>query len=209
MFAQRNAIHVSGDQGIGVEGLLNRYAADEGRHFAGDFVEPAEHYVLAAGFEAGSLQNIAQARPGKARCAHGPLAPLNAGDLRALQGAAISGALQSVDHGVSFNLTEFAEGNRQGFLDFATDGEFPLLRIQFAGLVHVIANEEVRNWGKPGIKEFYRGLEIEEAIGAHDQIIFPRNLDAIFGKRRTPGPNRWQSARHKGGLGDLRKEFSS
>jgi len=39
MLAQRGAVHVSGDQGVGVDCFLDRNAADERRHFAGNFIE--------------------------------------------------------------------------------------------------------------------------------------------------------------------------
>ena len=48
-------------------------AANEGRNFAGNFIESAEHDVLARGFHSRALQNIAQSWTGKRAV---PTAPL-------------------------------------------------------------------------------------------------------------------------------------
>ena len=42
------AIHMRGDERVGIQRLLDRNAANERRDFPGDFVEPAEHDMFAA-----------------------------------------------------------------------------------------------------------------------------------------------------------------
>jgi hypothetical protein len=73
------------------------WVANERRDFAGNFIETAEHDVLASGLHSGALKNVAQARAGKAGSAHCTFAPLNAGDLRAMEAASVAGALERVD----------------------------------------------------------------------------------------------------------------
>src|SRR5271166_5920690 len=104
MFGKRGAVHVGGDEGIGVESFLDRYAANKGRDFDRDFVEAAKHDVLAGGLDPRLLQDITQAWTGKAGGAYGTLAPLNAGDLGALQAATVAGAFERVDDGVVFEF---------------------------------------------------------------------------------------------------------
>src|SRR5579863_644984 len=62
MLRERGAVHVGSDQRVGVECFLDRYAANEGRNFARNFVEPAEHHVLPVGLHSGTLKNIAKTR---------------------------------------------------------------------------------------------------------------------------------------------------
>src|SRR5437660_780198 len=107
-----------GDERIGIKGFLNRDAANEGRDFAGNFVEAAEHDLLAGGFHSGTLQYIAQARTGETGGAHRSLSPLHAGNLWTLQATAVSGALECVDDGVSLQFRKVceAQGERLVYL---------------------------------------------------------------------------------------------
>src|SRR5271166_3671530 len=98
MLGERLSVHVGGDQGVGVESFLDGDAANERGDFAGDFVESAEHYVLACGLDSGALQDVAQAWAGEAGGAYSALAPLHAGDLRAMEAASVAGAFQGVHY---------------------------------------------------------------------------------------------------------------
>jgi len=109
MLSERRAVHVGGDEGIGVEGFFDGDAANEGRNLAGDFIEAAEHDVLSGRLDSGALQEVAQAWAGKAGGAYRTFAPLNAGDLWAMQAAAVAGALEGVDYGVSFKFGKFGQ----------------------------------------------------------------------------------------------------
>ena len=84
MLGERRSIHVSGDQRVGVESLLEGNAANKGRDFAGNLIEAAEHDMLARGLYSGALQEFAQPRTRELRSTHCTLSPLNAGDLRAI-----------------------------------------------------------------------------------------------------------------------------
>src|SRR5579863_7802977 len=97
MLGERRSIHVRGDECVGVLCFLDGDAANKGRNFAWNFVEPAKHDVLAAGFRSGALQHIAQARSGEAGGSHRTFAPLNAGNLGTMKAASVPGALESID----------------------------------------------------------------------------------------------------------------
>src|ERR1700719_568462 len=62
MLGQRSSIHVRGNERIGVKSLLYRNAANERRNFTGDFVEAAEHYMLAGGLHSSPNEHIATTR---------------------------------------------------------------------------------------------------------------------------------------------------
>src|SRR5580658_5976661 len=115
MPGERRSVHVGGDDRISIERLLDGNAANERRDFAGNFVESAEHDVLAGGLHSGTLQDIAQAWAGKAGCANRALAPLNAGDLGAMQAASVAGAFEGVDDRVSLDFRKLGEIQGDGF----------------------------------------------------------------------------------------------
>src|ERR1700738_4513318 len=56
MLGQRGSIHVCGDQSVGIERLFNGDAADKGWNFAGNVIEPTEHYVLSRSLHSPTLQ---------------------------------------------------------------------------------------------------------------------------------------------------------
>src|SRR6267154_5374443 len=56
MLGQPGSIHVCGDECVRIERFFHGDAADKGRNFAGNFIEPTEHYVLARGLYSGTLQ---------------------------------------------------------------------------------------------------------------------------------------------------------
>jgi hypothetical protein len=82
MFGQRRAVHVRGDERVGVQRLLDWNAANKWRNLAGDFVTAAKHHVLAGWFYSSALQNISQSWSGEACRAYRTFTPLNAGNLR-------------------------------------------------------------------------------------------------------------------------------
>src|ERR1700733_10476204 len=152
MPTKRHPVHVRGNQRIGVESLLKRNAANEGRNFAGNFIESAEHNVLAGRLYPCLLQHIVKSWTGKPCRAHCSLAPLNARHLTAMQAAAITGAFEGIYDSVRLNLGKFGEAKSNWLLHFFADGETPIVRVEFTGFVHVIAHEEVRHRRKPAIE---------------------------------------------------------
>ena len=96
MADQRRSVHVGSDQRVRIHCFLNRDAADEGRHLAGNFIETAKHYMLAVGFYSRPLEEVAQARSGEARRAHRAALPLHARNLGLLKAAPVSRALQGI-----------------------------------------------------------------------------------------------------------------
>ena len=162
MLGEHSAIHVCGDERVGVERFFDRDAANEWRNFAWDLVEAAKHDVFAGGLHACTLQDIAQSRAAELGCAHRTFAPLDSGDLWTVKAATIAGAFQRVD---DRGRLEFGKiGKRQGqlLLDFTANAQSPRGRVEFAGFVHVIAHEEVRDRCQPGIKIFDGGLKIDK-----------------------------------------------
>src|SRR5262249_29522269 len=115
------AVHVCGDQGVCVESLFNRNAADEWRHLAWNRIEPAKLHVLSGIFYSGFFEERFQAWTGKLGVAHGSLSPLDPRNLRALQGTAVSGALKSVGNRMDGNLREIGEREPDSFLHFAVN----------------------------------------------------------------------------------------
>src|SRR5437879_1400239 len=57
-------VHLQCNERIGVCCLLERNAANERRHFARNFVQPAKHDVFAVVLHAGTLQQIMPSLPG-------------------------------------------------------------------------------------------------------------------------------------------------
>src|SRR5215467_14475092 len=98
MLCQGLVVHLRCDQGFGIQGLLDRDASNERRNLPWDFIQPAEHHMLAAGLYASLLQNIAQPRPRELRSTHGALAPLNAWNLRSMKTTPIPRALERVHY---------------------------------------------------------------------------------------------------------------
>src|SRR3984957_17645155 len=132
MLGKGGSVHVGGDQGVGVERFLDRNAADEGRNFTRNFIEAAQHDVLAGGLNPGALQNIAQTWASEPRSSDSPLAPLYARDLRAMQAASVAGALERVDNGVRLEFLKLGQLQRQRFLHLAAQREAPVVGIEFA-----------------------------------------------------------------------------
>ena len=104
MFAERGIVHVGGDQGVAVRRLLDWYAANERRHFSGDFIQAAEHDVLTGGLDAGALQEIAQSRAGETGRPNCSFLPLNAWNMRLLEAASVAGAFERIDYRMLFDL---------------------------------------------------------------------------------------------------------
>src|SRR5213075_557107 len=98
MLRKRRAIHVSGNERVGIKRLFNRDAADERGHLARDFVEPAKHHVLAGTPYACALKKVKQARAGEPGRAYRAVAPLRPGHLGTVQATAVPGTFQSVDN---------------------------------------------------------------------------------------------------------------
>ena len=113
VFGECRSVHVRGDECVGVQRFLDRYAANEGRNFAGDLVEAAKHDMFAGGLHSGALQHVAQARTGESCRTHRALAPLDAGNLRAVQTAAIAGTLKRIYDGVDLKFGKLGEAHRQ------------------------------------------------------------------------------------------------
>ena len=154
--------------------------------------------MLAGGLHSGALQNVAQAWTGKAGSAHRAFAPLDAGDLRAMEAASVAGAFEGVDDGVSFEFGEFGQAQGEGLLDFSADGETPFVSIELGWFVHVIAHEEVRHGGEPGVEIFDWGFQIDEAVGAENHAVFAGEVDGLF-LRESPGQEGWGGACGQGG----------
>ena len=89
--------------------------------------------MLAGGLHSGTLQDIAQARTGKAGSTHRTLAPLDARDLRAMQATSVACAFKGVDDRVSLDFRKLGEVQGNGFLDFSADREKPVVRIELVG----------------------------------------------------------------------------
>jgi hypothetical protein len=117
---------VGGDQRVRVECLLDRDAANKGRHLARDFVEPAKHHMLAGSIYARLLQYIPQARTREFRRAHCTLFPLSSRHLRTIETAAVSRALQGVDYRVRFQPREFGEADREWLFDVSANRDPPV-----------------------------------------------------------------------------------
>src|SRR5579863_5658053 len=126
MAAERLAIHVGGEDRIGVERFLDGDAANERRNSAEHDIGSTKHDVLAGGFEASGLQHVAQAWAGETGIADGSASPLDAGDLRPLKSAAVTGALQSISDAVLIESVEIRHGECKRALHFS--GEFDLPR---------------------------------------------------------------------------------
>ena len=93
MLRQGRAVQLRGNQGVGVHSFLNRDTADEWRHFAGNFVETAEHHMFAGAFHAGAFEDVAQPGTTETPITDRALLPLDSGDFRGLKRASIAGAL--------------------------------------------------------------------------------------------------------------------
>ena len=107
---------------------------------------------------------------------------------------------------MSFQAAQFREREAVRLFDFAADGEFPLCRIDGAGLVHVIADEEVLCGRKPATEGFHGGFQVEEAVGAHDQIFFAWNGDLGV---RGPRDERIRGGGHQCRAGHISQKISS
>lgn len=102
MSAERGTVHVGGNQGVAVGGFLDGNAANEGGDFAGDFIQAAKHDVLAGGLDAGALQEVAQSRAGETGGPDCSFLPLNARNMRLLEGASVAGAFERIGYRVLF-----------------------------------------------------------------------------------------------------------
>lgn len=173
-----------GEQRVGIQGFLNWNAANEGRDFAGNLVEPAEHNMFARRLHPGALQHVVQSWAGKSRRAHRTLAPLNAGNLRAMQATAVAGALKSVNDRVGVHFRKLGQAQCECLLYFATDHEMPVIRIQFAGFVHVITYEEVWHRSEPGIEILDGALQIKKAKRAKNHPLFAGKIDGLRLRKR-------------------------
>src|SRR5947207_2928732 len=100
MLCQCRSIHMSSDQGIGIDRLFEWDTPNEGRHFPWNFVESAKHHVLSSVLDAGFLQKNLQARTRKLRIADRAFAPLNSRNFRVLKRAPIAGTLHGIRNGV-------------------------------------------------------------------------------------------------------------
>src|SRR5258706_10162954 len=85
MRRQWGAIHLGRNQSVGIDRFFNGNAAYERRDFAGNFVESAEHDILAGILDARFLQKNLQTRTREFRIADCAFAPLNPRNFRALQ----------------------------------------------------------------------------------------------------------------------------
>ncbi len=109
MASERRSVHVSGDQRVRIGGFLDRDAANERRHLAGNFIETAKHYMLAGRFYSRPLEQIAQARSGEASRSHRAALPLHARNLGLLKTASVSRALQCVGDGVRLQFRQVGQ----------------------------------------------------------------------------------------------------
>jgi hypothetical protein len=120
--------------------------------------------------------------------------------------ATVAGALQSVDDRVHLEFREISERERERFFDFSADGEAPVGRAQFAGFVHVIAHEEVRNRRQPRVEILDRRFEIDEAEGSNDHSIFAGDLyGTALRSGQTPGEQGGSGAGSEGSARYLEK----
>src|SRR6202044_1448723 len=138
-----------------------------------------EHHMFARGFHSGTIENIAQAWPGETGGTDRSFAPLDAGDLRALQIAAVAGAFERVHNGMGLDFRKLGQAERERLFHFPANCESPLGCIEFAGLVHVIAYEEVRNGSKPRVKVFDRSFDIDETERAKNHSVFAGNITRL------------------------------
>src|SRR2546425_3792490 len=70
MLGQRGPVHLRRHQRVCVHCFFNGNAADERRHFPGDFVEAMEHYMFAGWLQSCPLQQILQTRTRESAGAH-------------------------------------------------------------------------------------------------------------------------------------------
>ncbi len=103
-----------------------------------------------------------------------------------MQAAAVAGTFKSVDDRVGFEFGEFAEGQADRLFHFAAKRETPGRGIEFAGLMHVIAHEEVRHGREPGIEILDGRFEVDKAVGTDDHAVFAGDSDGLL-LREGPG----------------------
>src|SRR5262249_15410030 len=178
VLGQGRAIQVGGDERIGVHRLFDRNATDKGRHFARDFVEATEHYVLARGLGSCALEQCAETRAAETTRANGAFLPLHAWHLRRVKGAAVAGTLQSVHNRVSFEFRKFRKRDRVRLLHFSANRELPRRRVKRARFVHVVPDEEMLHRREPRVEVLDGCFKIEETIRADDQVFFSWNGEA-------------------------------
>jgi len=134
MRGKRGAVHMSCYKHVGFHGFVDRNAADKWWNFAGDLVESANWTCLAESFTPAFSSSVFRLGPENLALPTRTLAPLDSGDLRILQRAAVAGALHRVDDRVNGKFFEIGESERERLFDFAGDGELPRLGFKFVRL---------------------------------------------------------------------------
>ena len=125
-----------------------------------------------------------------------------------MQIASVAGALERVDDRVGLDFGKLGEAERERLLHFSANRESPVVRVEFAWFVHVIAHEEVRNRSEPAVEVLDRGFEIDEAEGSQNHSVFARNRDGLF-LRESPGQEGGRCACGKCCPGNLLEEVAS
>jgi hypothetical protein len=97
--------------------------------------------------------------------------------MRMMKRPPVAGTLECVGHSVWFHPYQIIEVESQRLFDFPRDFQFPGIGIENAGLVHVVAHEEMWDGSDPGIEKFRGHLQIEKARRPDDHSLFARNDD--------------------------------
>jgi hypothetical protein len=96
-WGQGRAVQFVSQQGVRVEGLVERNGALKLRHGSYGLIGAIEEDFASPGFDAGGLKEIGQADPGPPAVADGAVLPLQPNDARFIEGAAVAGALEDGD----------------------------------------------------------------------------------------------------------------
>ena len=138
---------------------------------------PRNMTCLPVGFTRGTLQQIMQARAAEACRPHRAAQPLHPGNVRLLKAATVARTFQCVSDAYETPSCPSRRGSK--FSGLSTSPPMlnrQLSAIQRAGFVHVVAHEEMRYRGNPGIEKLRRHFKIEKARRAHDHARLTRNF---------------------------------
>ena len=179
---ERLARHFIRKKSVGVEGFFERDGTLEVRHGGERNIRAVEKNFAGGGLQAGTFEHVGEPDAAPARISYCPVAPLQAGHRRLIEGAAITGALKNADELGGGQLFQVVQGERERRGDRAADIQAPFVDVHPRN-VDMGADEKMFSRGEVVREAGKRHLEILGADGADQHVALGTIVGAKQGSR--------------------------